>query len=174
MKMEDIKAHCAGEFVSYKQNGICKIEGTVKQNFVGLGERTYYELSPVYDPKSVIYVPMDSVELVLGMRHILTKEEIDRIIVGFEDEKMPWIDDPKERATAYSAIVEGEDRGKVLLVIKVLSLYKNKLEAEKRKLYASDAKLLNAAQKAITEEFSFVLGIEKSDVIHYILAKLGK
>ncbi len=166
--------HAVGDFVTYRQNGICEIKRKVKQNFGGLGEKEYFELTPVYDEKTVIFVPLDSEPLKAEMRHILSGDEIDGIISRSEHEELSWISDTKERAQIFGEIVSGGDRAKILWVIKVLSLYKNELSENKKKLYASDLKILSAAEKAITEEFAFVLGIEKDKVLSYILEKIGK
>ena len=168
------KEHAVGEFVTYRQNGICRINKIVKQSFAGMGEKEYYELSPVYDAKTVIFVPLDSEPLKAGMRHILSRDEIDAIIAESDNEEQEWIKDAKERARAYGDILLGGDRAKILYVIKVLSLHKKELEENKKKLYAGDTKVLASAQKAITEEFSFVLGIKREEVIPYILEKLEK
>ena len=55
--------------------------------------------------------------------------------------------------------------------MKELSLYRISAEKEKKKFYVSDAKLLAAAEKAIFEEFAYVLGIERDEVIPYIMNK---
>lgn len=168
------RTHEAGDFVTYRQNGICKINKRVRQSFGGMGEREYFELSPVYDAKTVIFVPVDSYELTGEMCHILNADEINDIISRSEEGEGEWISDTKQRAEAFGEILRGNDRAKILWIIKVLSLYKRELEENKKKLYASDAKLLAAAQKAITEEFAFVLGIQREEVIPYIINKIGK
>jgi len=167
-----MRDHNPGEIVSYRQNGICRINRMIKENFGGLGVKEYYELSPIYDTKTVIYVPVDSEDLVSGMRHVLTADEIDEIIERSEAEELPWVNDTKERNNLYTQILQGGDRTKILLIIKTISIRKKELEEKKKKLYAGDAKLLLQAEKAIVEEFSFVLGIKRDDVIPYIIEKL--
>lgn len=46
------------------------------------------------------------------------------------------------------------------------------MEQKKRSFYASDKRILTAAEKVITEEFDFVLGIEPEEVIPYMIQKL--
>ena len=169
-----VREHKIGDFVTYRQNGICRIKGIVKQNFPAVGEAEYYELTPVYDEKTVIFVPLGADALTKQMRHILSREEIDEIITIAQNEGTGWIEDTKERAQIFGDILQGGERGKILWVIKVLSLYKKELEENKRKLYASDARLLTTAEKIITEEFSFVLGIKREEVLPYILSKIDK
>ena len=44
-----VACHKVGDFIKHRQNGICEIKGIVKQNFAYMGEKEYFELSPVYD-----------------------------------------------------------------------------------------------------------------------------
>ena len=166
--------HLVGDHITYKQNGICEIKSITRQDFGIMGGREYYELVPVYENKTVIFVPTDSEKLTAEMRHVLSKDEIDVIICRSDAEDHVWKTDAKERASEMEEILESGDRARILWVIKVLSLYKKQLEAVKKKMYASDERVLSTAQKIITEEFSFVLGIEKEQVVPYILEKLGK
>ena len=46
------------------------------------------------------------------------------------------------------------------------------IESQRKRHYAGDAKILAAVEKIITEEFSFVLGIDRSKVIPYILGRM--
>ena len=77
----------------------------------------------------------------------------------------------KKRSAVYGDIISEGDPGKILRLVKELSLYRISAEKEKKKFYASDAKLLAAAEKAIFEEFAYVLGIERDEVIPYIMNK---
>lgn len=165
--------HSIGDFVTYKQNGICMISAIVKRDFAGMGEKEYYELRPVYDEKTVLFIPKDFGTLTDTMRHILTKDEIDKIIDETEMNDIVWVEDSKERAKIFEDIISKGDRRRILGIIKTLSLHKTELERKQKKMYASDGKILALAEKIITEEFSFVLKIDRSDVIDYINEKLG-
>ena len=167
--MEKFKA---GDCVNYRRNGICKVVRITKRDFGTLGETEYYELSPVYDPKTVIYVPTEALTLTQGMRRLLSAEEIDRIIEEAEGGEFCRIEDAKKRSAVYGDIISEGDPGKILRLVKELSLYRISAEKEKKKFYVSDAKLLAAAEKAIFEEFAYVLGIERDEVIPYIMNKV--
>lgn len=93
--MEKFKA---GDCVNYRRNGICKVVRITKRDFGTLGETEYYELSPVYDPKTVIYVPTEALTLTQGMRRLLSAEEIDRIIEEAEGGEFCRIEDAKKEA----------------------------------------------------------------------------
>ena len=166
--------HTVGDFVTYKQNGICKICSTVKRDFAGMGEREYFELRPVYDEKTDLFIPKDSQSLTGTMRHILTKDEINKIIDESQTKEVEWIKDAKERAKAFEAVIEEGDRKRILSIIKVLSLHKAELDGRQKKMYASDSRILALAERIIDEEFAFVLDIDRACVREYIMKRLEK
>ncbi len=164
--------HKAGEYVSYKNNGICKIVDIVTKEFAGLNPKTYYEMQTVFDQGNVLYIPVDADNLVQEMRHVLSAEEIGDVIAKSEQYQDLWIDDGKARAAQYEEILEEGDRSRILWVIKTLSIHRKQAEENKKKMYAADAKILASAEKIITEEFAFALGIEREQVIPYIIDQL--
>ena len=152
-----------GDYVTYKENGICRISEETEE---------YYILQPVYGHNMTVYVPKKSQALVNFMCRVLTKEEIDRIIQETESSRYTWIEDSKARTEYFNKLLRSGDKAAVLWLVKALSLHKTEVEKKKRSFYASDKRILNAAEKVITEEFAFVLGIAPEEVIPYIVNKL--
>lgn len=163
--------HKVDDYVIYKNNGICKIVEICLKDFSG-EEKEYYHLQSVYDENTNYYIPLDAPENKQNMKHMLTIDEIDKIILDSEECENVWIEDSKERNEKFSEILREGKRDKILWLVKVLSLHKIKVEDEKKKFYATDEKILASAEKIITEEFAFVLGIEKQDVTNYIVEKI--
>ena len=60
-----------------------------------------------------------------------------------------------------------------LKLFKQLSEHKAAIEKMRKKLYASDARILASAEKAVTEEFAFSLGIQRSEVLPYIRRRVA-
>ena len=112
--------HKTGEYVSYKNNGICKIVDIVTKEFAGMDSKTYYELQMVFDQGNVLYIPVDAENLVQEMRHVLSAQEIEDVIVQSEQYQDMWIDDGKARAAQYEEILAEGDRR-----IKGISLARN-------------------------------------------------
>ena len=108
------------------------------------------------------------------MQHVLSSAEIDEIIGTSLNEEMLWISDNKERTRSYTEILTEGNSAKILSMIKTLLNKKRELLENNKKLSANDLKILSSAQKMITEEFAFVLGIEKDKVEEYIVNKLNK
>ena len=79
--------------------------------------------------------------------------------------------DIKEKASLFDKIINSENRAEILWMAKNLALHKRETESKKKKFHVADSRYLSIAEKIITEDFSFVLGIDKSEVISYIIEK---
>lgn len=175
-KME-AREHTAGlpfgvnEHVMYRKNGICRITDIRRESF-GAGQKLYYILKPLHDDALKIYAPVDFTELARHMRRVLSADEIDGIIAEAERSCNRWIEDSGERAAAYEQMLNGADRADVLWLVKTMSQRREELRGKDRRLTDSDKKILTTAEKLITDEFAFALGIEKSEVVPYILGKV--
>jgi CarD family transcriptional regulator len=161
------------DYVSYRKNGIYRIIDIRSENKSGTGDKIYYVMKSVYNDNDNIriFVPVDSV-LVSEMNSILTVDEINSIIASSEELPNKWIEDNKLRALSFEQIFSKGDRAEILWLVKVLSIYKLKLEQNKKVLNTGDTKILSTAVKMIEEEFAFALGISKNEVIPYILNRI--
>lgn len=166
--------HCKGELVVYRNSGIYRISDIRNEKFCGISERTYYVMCSVYDKSSVIYVPVDAKDITLAMRNIMSREEADEAVSRARCSANDWICDAKERAEYFDRLFDSGCCSDILWLYKVLTLYKTDTESSRKRLYASDARILAAAEKIITEEFSFILGIDRGEVLPYISEKLYK
>jgi len=157
-----------GDHVIYRQEGICRILDRRMEDFGGMGAREYYILVSAFNPGVTTYVPVTAESM---MRPILSKEEIDGYIRAVKDVPHKWINESKTRHQEFTALLTGGDTVDILWLVKVLSLKRIEMQQQKKTLFAGDAKLLAIAEKLITEEFAFVLGIDRSKVIDYIIRK---
>lgn len=156
-----------GEFVMYPNGGVCLIEGIETRDFSG-EKKCYYVMHPLSNPMSKIFVPTDSEKLTALMTPLIGHDEIDGVIKSAEASDHCWISDHKQRAERFTELLHGGKRGDLLWLIKTLSLHKAEMTKQKRRIYATDERVLSSATKLITEEFSFVLGIREDEVIPYI------
>lgn len=165
-----------GEHVVYRSGGIYRIDDIRVENFCGIGERTYYVMSSVYDDNSMVYVPVDAQDIDKCLRHTLTGPEIDKLMTraAKEQDDWEWVEDVKARAACYDELMsEGTCCG-ILRIFLSLRRHREEIEGSRKKLYASDARLLAASEKILTDEFSFILGIDKSDVTTYLCEEIEK
>jgi len=162
-----------GDYVMYRRNGICRITD-IRREKLGPEERLYYILKPVYDDTLKLYVPVDFVDAPQHMRRVLSAEEIDATIAQVEKSPNKWPEDSSERAVYFDGLLNGGDRADIRWLVKVLSLEKQALRKKEKRMLDSDKKALEAAERLITDEFAFVLGLGKNEVVPYILGQVRK
>ncbi|MDO5562010.1 MAG: CarD family transcriptional regulator [Synergistaceae bacterium] len=158
------------DYVVYRRSGVCRIVDIRRENFSSLGEKEYYVMKALCDERSKFYVPADLDVVEHCIRRVLSPDEVKTAIARAESLDDRWDDDSDTRTANFGRILAGGSSAEALWVLKALSLYKKKLKGENKKFYDSDSKLLNEAERIVTEEFSFVLGIKREDVIPYILS----
>lgn len=162
-----------GDYVQYQSTGLCQIEDCRQEDLTGKGNQLYYVLKSVYD-KVTTYVPATPEAVKDKMRHLLTSNQINDMISKSNTEDNKWIENSKLRQTEFSKIIKDGDRKQILWLVKVLLLHKKEVEKQKKKFYSSDERVLMMAEKMITEEFAFVLGMDRDDVIPYIRKETDK
>ena len=160
-----------GEYVIYKSSGICEITEIRREFFDESGAKDYYKLRSVFDRRMQVFVPCVS-ELAKKMRHVLKREELDEVIEKSKTENVEWITDPKLRASTYTDILINADNSKTLALFNVLMAKKKELEEKNKQFGASDMRLLTRAEKTVLEEFAFVLGITRDEVVPYLNSKM--
>ena len=156
-----------GEHVIYGTHGVCRIGDIVTMPF-GTDDREYYVLSPLTDPRSTIFVPLDSEVLVSQMRPVLTKEEIDELLSSLERGSLCWIANDSERKAFCQATIKSGDRLEMLRMIDMLYIHQEEMKDQKKHFHVTDERFLREAEKLLHEEFSFVLGIPRAEVVSYI------
>ena len=157
--------------VVYGSQSVCVIT-EISEKKIGKEKILYYALQPVFDHKSIIYVPCANRKLVEKMRRILSATEIHTLIDSLQDEILPWIVDDAERKAQYSEIIHSGDRKKLALLIRTLYLHKEHQKNTGRKFHTVDEQLLDRAQKLLHEEFAYVLNITPQDVPPFIAKHL--
>ncbi len=163
-----------GENVIYKNSGICRIAEIKAMSFAPGEEKMYYVLEPVYSQGSRTYVPTDSVELNACMRSLLDQKQIDDVIIQSQAQELEWVADTKQRAVYWNEVISTYDRAKILAVMLCLNEHKLKLEKSRKKMYASDLKMLSLTERMIKDEFAFVLKIQRDEVMDYINGHLSE
>lgn len=145
---------------------LCKIMEAVERTFFpGQPAKLYYTLSPVDREGDALYIPAEQVAE--KCRPLLSKTEID-LMRGKADQKvLPWIDDRQMRNKEYSQILRDGDPQCLVLLIRCLLQKKTELAMKKKKLTATDEKILASAEKRIDEEFSYVLQLSHDELIDY-------
>ncbi len=162
-----------GSQVVYGIHGVCKIID-VEARRVDRKKVEYFVLEPICNPGSRFYVPMHNEAALSKLRPLLSKEELEALIVSDATHQDCWVSDENQRKLKYRELVNSADRAALISMIRALYKHKEDQLAAGRKFHLCDENFLRDAQKLLSSEFSFVLGIPLSDVGAYIDAKLAK
>ena len=168
------KDYGVGDYVMYAGNGICRISDIRREKFSGLDERLYYVMNSVYDAGAKFYLPFSLAAAEKRLRPLLSADEIRTIIDETEDISGQWIDNDESRTAAFDEILKGGNIAEILWLVKILHLHKIEMRESGKKFRACDEKVLVLAERVVTEEFAFVLGLRKEGVISYIVDYITK
>ena len=158
-----------GEYVVYGTNGVCKVESIGTLN-MGMGDREYYTLAPVYEKKSKLFTPVDNQKIII--RPVLTKQETDELIDQIENIDLLCVEDEKKREETYKEAMRTCDSKQWVKIIKTLYLRKQDRLSQGKKATSSDEKYLHMAEQNLYGELAFSLNIPKEDVEHFITERI--
>ena len=161
------------DVVRYGTNGVCRITDITVRSFCG-EEMEYYVLRPVASADSTYYVPVYNEQLVSRMQYILSSDEIHALIGNIGEYNVQWIENDKERLSAYSGILASGDHRGIIGVVRTLYRHREELIQNKKKMHLADEKLMQDAERMINDEFSAVLGIAPSEVPEFISKELQR
>lgn len=156
-----------GDTIIYENYGVCRITGT-RDMEIGHTVRPYYELKPVFESNLTFYLPIGQEKIEGKMHRILSTKEIYALIKTMPDEDTIWIENESERKEQYKQILAGNDRPALVKLIKTLYLRQQELKENGKKLYVSDERFLRDAEKALYDEFAYVLDIKPEEVLPFI------
>ena len=158
-----------GENVSYGINGMCNIEDIRPMQLSQSVEKMmYYILRPESNPKSTIFVPVNNQKLVSKMRELMTKDEINAMLVRMKDRTLEWEKDVRFRTESFHEILNNGVNQDLILMIRCLHRKRQELVQLGKKLPARDSNTLKTAERLVEEEFAHVLHIKCEEVSDYI------
>ncbi len=161
-----------GETVLYGSAGACPVKEICTRKFGDAGEKKYYVLTPIHDTRTTLYVPVENQAVQAKIKHLLTAEEIEELILSMPKEDPVWISDEKKRQEEYKAVLRRGDRRELMSMTKALYAHRRSMAAIGRKLHMADEKMFREAEKLLCDEFAVVLDMEPSEVLPFIIQKL--
>ncbi len=162
-----------GDMVRYATTGVCEITDITEMTIAKKKSR-YYVLQPVYKNALQVYVPCDNDTLLSKMRRLLSREEIMALIASMPKESSNWIEDELTRKATFQQILTQGDRQKLIGMIRSIYLHKEKQQALGKRLHQTDERSFMEAQKLLSDEFAYVLGIQPEEVTPFIIAQLAE
>ena len=161
-----------GDQILYGIHGVCRIIGTEIKS-VDRKKVEYFVLEPVEQPGARYYVPTGNQAALSKLKHILSAQQLDRLLESEEAKADCWIQDENLRKQRYRELIGSGDRAALISMVRTLHAHKASQLAAGRKFHLSDDNFLRDAEKLLNAEFSLVLGISAGQVADYILNKMG-
>lgn len=153
-----------GSCLIYESYGLCKLEDIREMSFCrGQEKKTYYVLSPFNAVGSTFYVPAEAVG---KLRLPMERGEIDSLLTAARDTRIDWIENRQQRKDSFRSVLCEGITPKLIALIRCI--YLKKQELGEKKLSATDEGIFNEAEKLVSEEFGFSLGLEDGGVTEYI------
>lgn len=157
--------------IVYGTHGVCEVMAVGRLLMsVADHRRKYYTLRPLYQPDSVIYVPVDSRKV--QMRPVLTEEEAERFLQEIPTIDTIWVVNEKEREFRYKEAMLSGDCRNLVRVIKTIYLRRLSREKEGKKIAAVDERYFRQARDLLYGELSCVLSLDREEVESHIRERI--
>lgn len=156
-----------GDIFIYGANGVCKISDIKKEKFAG-EVKTYYLVTPYFNEKETIFVPVDNEILVGKMKRILEKTEMLEMIKSIPSQNNIWTDNINLRKEEFKKIIKGAKRMELLSLLKTLYERKEALASEGKSLSVYDEKFMYQAKNIIHGEIAIVFEMQPDEVEGFI------
>ena len=160
-----------GEHVHYGAHGVCRVCGREDKEMAG-GTRTYFTLRPTSRENILLYLPEDAEPEKVRLRRLMSRQEILELIDQAGQTPADWISDSKLRRETFTKILRSGDAMGLFRMLKSLHLHQEALPQGKQ-LPMSDQEMQHAAQRQLYSELAYVLELEESQVLPFILARVG-
>lgn len=157
----------AGSYIIYGTKGVCRVEAVGSINVPGIDrQRLYYTLSPISDPGSTIYTPVENSKVFI--RGVISREEALALIMEIPSIEALWISDEKEREQLFQKALLACDCREAVRLIKTLYQKNLKRRESGKTVTALDQKYLQYAQEQLYGEFAVALSLDVKQVEDYI------
>lgn len=160
-----------GECVHYGAHGVCRVCGRESKTFGG-SQREYYALQPTGSESILLYLPVDAEPVKVHLRRLLSRQEILALLTG-QETAGSWITDSKVRREAWNRVLRGGDTAELIGMVRTLHAHSQELP-EGKQLPMSDQEMMQAAERQLYGEFSYVLELPREQVLPMILGEMGK
>ena len=164
-----------GDKVVYRAEGVCRISDIRKESFGAADEgATYYILTPVNDPKSVLFVPVENDRLVSMMRTLLSAEEIGALCASLREERMDWIVENRLRSNFFREVLSEGERGRLVVLLNTVTERIEMQIASGKKALSTDTGAQSRAAQLLFEEFSYTTDLASiRDVIPLLRGEIA-
>lgn len=148
------------ETVVHNKLGLCKIKEIIKIN-----DMEYYVLMSDKDDTKVM-IPINNAYKL--MRKLITKEEIDKLVIKIPNINIDLIHDFKTRIKKYDELLKTGETEKLAILARNIYEYKK----ENNNLTVADKEIFKMAEKLLFDELAYVLEINPNDVGDYLFKNI--
>ena len=155
------------EYVFHEAGGICCIDDICISPLDSMPpDREYYIVKPLYDPNSVIYVPVNSDQIF--MRRLLSRAEAEALL-----ERIPFvrtIEEPNAKLlrAKYAEAMRTHDPLEWVRVIKTVYLRANKQTEKPIRLSETERSFSESAKRFLHAELALALELPEQNMEQYI------
>lgn len=160
-------------YVVYGTSGACRIDDICTRN-IGMGDRQYYVLTPVFGDRSVFYVPTDNPAGVGMLRAVMSGDEARSFIRSMNTQPYEWEPDNRKRHDLYTQTFRACDPRELLQLIRALYHQKQERAKAGKKLGIADENAMSKALYVLHSELALALGLELDKVTDYIKEQIEK
>ena len=156
-----------GEKIIYGENGVCTVDAIAPLEASG-SDKLYYYLTP-YVGRGSYFAPVDTA---VFMRHIISKEEAERVIDSMPGVEPAICNDSRFNHVDafYKEIFRCHTPEAMVSIIKGLRL---RMAERKTKSTRAEA-TMKRAKEILHGELSVALGIDYKEVEQYIISRVGE
>lgn len=158
------------DVVMYGHSGVCKITDICKREFNGK-EQLYYVMKPLYENGGTVYVPVENKQI--RLRNLISDDDVHALIKQMPSTEMKWIDNDKERQTAFGNIIKGGNQRELIGLISILYTKQLERKSQGKKIRSSDERVMADAERLLYQEFAAALHILPEEVPAIISSELG-
>ena len=155
-----------GDYIVKAANGICKVTDIVNPDFVDDEKKLYYELQPLSDKKTVLYVPTNRDDG--SMRPVITEQEAEELIRMVPTINEPWINNERERERNYKEVIKSNKPEKLIGIIKLIYQRKKLRQEQGKKTTIVDKQYFDKAENLLYSELELALGKSREEIYDQI------
>ena len=160
-----------GDRVVYGIHGVCCIVDQ-EERIIDRKKVLYLALEPVGQAGSRYLVPTHNAAAMAKLCKLLTAQELEQMIHSPQIMTDAWISDENLRKQTYRELINSGDRIRLLQMISTLYRHKEEQYAAGRKVHLCDDNFLRDAEKLLSGEISYVLGMDADQARSYLRTTL--
>lgn len=156
-----------GDRVVYGIHGVCDVVEQEQRKVDGKLV-TYLVLEPVGQDGSRFLVPTHNALAMGKLTPMLTKADLEALLVSPEGREDGWIADENRRKQLYRELIGSGDRAKLIQQVRTLYRHKQSLAATGKRCHLCDDNFLRDAERLLVNEVAIVLETDQDSAKAYL------